>query len=206
MMKKLLCALVVLTAVPALAEDKKKEDDVRVFVHSGHGSGFQFSSSSVGHGSLAPPSFGIPSELVEKLGLSKTVVQKIQDMTFEANDSLISLEAELKRAQLSLERELRQPSPNEATVKDLVEKVGRAETAVRQNRVGLMVAIKKVLGPDNWQKLEAEMGPVGSMGMFPRRFHFERHAAPPAPPRTPPVPRTPAPAPDAEKEREERRR
>jgi len=36
------------------------------------------------------------------------------------------------------------------------------------------VAIKKLLGPDAWQKLEAEMGPMGSMGMHPRRFRIER--------------------------------
>jgi hypothetical protein len=189
MMKKLLCALVVLTAVPALAQDKE-EKDVRVFVHPGHGPGMAPMPPMPPHAPMAPPSFGIPPELVEKLGLPKNVVQKIQDMTFEANDGLITLEAELKRAQLNLERELRQPSPNEGTVKELVEKVGRAETAVRQNRVGLMVAIKKLLGPDTWQKLEAEMGPLGSMGMFPRRVHIERRIM----------------APPAEKEREERKR
>jgi Heavy-metal resistance len=198
MMKKLLCALVVLTAVPALAEDKE-EKDVRVFVHPGHGT--SVSLPRLAHGPLAPPSAGIPAELVEKLGLPKNVVQKVQDMTFEANDALIMLEAELKRAQLQLERELRQPSPNEGTVKDLVEKVGRAETAVRQNRVGLMVAIKKVLGPDNWQKLEAEMGPMSSMSTFPRGVRIERFASPPVPP-VPPAPL----APGAERDREERKR
>jgi hypothetical protein len=198
MMKKLLCALAVLTAVPALAQDKQ-EEEVRVFVHRGHGPGMAPMPPlppMPPPAPMAPPSFGIPPELVEKLGLPKNVVQKVQDMTFEANDALITLEAELKRAQLNLERELRQPSPNEGTVKDLVEKVGRAETAVRQNRVGLMVAIKKLLGPDVWQKLEAEMGPLGSMGsmgMFPRRVHIEKRLMPP-------------PAPGAENEREERKR
>jgi hypothetical protein len=196
MLKKLLCALMVLIAVPALAQDKQ-EEDVRVFVHRGHGGPGMAPMPPLPpmppHAPMAPPSFGIPPELVEKLGLPKNVVQKVQDMTFEANDALITLEAELKRAQLNLERELRQPSPNEGTVKDLVEKVGRAETAVRQNRVGLMVAIKKLLGPDVWQKLEAEMGPLSSLGMFPRRVHIEKRLMAP-------------PAPGAEKEREERKR
>lgn len=198
MMKKLLCALVVLTAVPALAQDKeerREERDVRVFVHPrGGGAVVAPIPPMPPHPPMAPmspPSYGIPPELVEKLGLPKNVVQKVQDMTFESNDALITLEAELKRAQLNLERELRQPSPNEGTVKELVEKVGRAETAVRQNRVGLMVAIKKLLGPDAWQKLEAEMGPMGSGGMFPRRIRIERFEE-----RLPP-----GLAPEAEKER-----
>lgn len=138
---------------------------------------------------MAPPSYGIPPQVAAKIGLPQSLVQKVQDLTFEANDALIGLDAELKRTQLALEKELRQPSPNEATVKDLVEKVGRAETAVRQNRVGLMMAIKKTLGPDYWQKLEAEMGPM-TPGASMRQIRIERRIA---------VPSTPgAPAPERE--------
>ena len=169
MMKKLLCALVVLTAVPALAQDKQAASSEAL-------------AAPVPPTPPTPPlggpsAFGLPPALVAKLGLPASTAQKIQDMTFASNDTLISLEAEHKRAQLSLERELRQSSPNEATVKELVEKVGRAETAVRQNRVGLMLSIKKLLGPDVWQKVEAETGPGGAF----------------APPRPPPPPRPPAP-------------
>ncbi|HEX5750414.1 MAG TPA: periplasmic heavy metal sensor [Archangium sp.] len=174
MMKKLLCALVVLTAVPSLAQDK--EEDVRVRMH-GPGAAPMPPRPPMPpmppEPPMGPPSFGIPPEVAARIGLPQTLVQKVQDLSFEANDALIGLEADLKRAQLALEKELRQPAPNEGSVKDLVEKVGRAETAVRQNRVGLMVAIKKALGPDNWQKLEAEMGSL-SMGGFPRRVHVLR--------------------------------
>ena len=177
MMKKLLCALVVLTAVPALAQEKE-EEDVRVRVFR---SGMPPMPPRAPlpplppDAMLAPPSYGIPADVAAKIGLPQNLVQKVQDLSFEANEALIGLEADLKRAQLVLEKELRQTSPNEGTVKDLVEKVGRAETAVRQNRVGLMVAIKKALGPDYWQKLEAEMGPMG-MGGIPRRLHILRRA------------------------------
>ncbi|WNG48250.1 periplasmic heavy metal sensor [Archangium minus] len=183
MMKKLLCALVVLTAVPALAQDKV--EDVR----------FNAQPTMLPmppmpphppEPPMAPPSYGIPPQVAAKIGLPQSLLQKVQDLTFEANDALIGLEAELKRTQLALEKELRQPSPNEATVKDLVEKAGRAETAVRQNRVGLMVAIKKALGPDYWQKLEAEMGPM-TPGPSMRHIRIERRIA------TPKTPAVPAP-------------
>lgn len=191
MMKKLLCALVVLTAVPALAQEKAEDEGARVF-RFGPGSPPMAPRAPLPpippmppDAMLAPPSYGIPADVAAKIGLPQNLVQKVQDLSFEANDALIGLEADLKRAQLALEKELRQTSPNEGTVKELVEKVGRAETAVRQNRVGVMVAIKKALGPDYWQKLEAEM-PMG-MGGFPRRLHLVRRAedargAPPAPP------------------------
>lgn len=109
---------------------------------------------------LPPPAYGIPPHVVQKLGLPKELVQKIQDLTFDANEQLINLEADLKRAQLELDKLLRAASPNENAVLQQVEAVGRAETAVRKNRLGLMLQIKRLLGPDNWQKLEAELGDV----------------------------------------------
>ncbi|HYO72405.1 MAG TPA: hypothetical protein VEU33_40670 [Archangium sp.] len=185
MMKKLLCALVVLTAVPALAQDK--EEDVRIRMHGPVRAPMPpLPPMPPEPPMVGPPSFGIPPDVAAKIGLPQNLVQKVQDLSFEANEALIGLEADLKRAQLALEKELRQPAPNEGNVKDLVEKVGRAETAVRQNRVGLMVAIKKALGPDYWQKLEAEMGSL-SMGGMPRRIHIQRRLEDPRGAPVPPV-------------------
>src|SRR5690349_12580622 len=114
MMKKLMCALVILTAVPALAQERQ-EEDVRVFVHGGHGPGTPPLPPLPPEPPMAPPSFGIPPEVAAKIGLPQNLVQKVQDLSFEANEALIGLEADLKRAQLVLEKELRQPAPNEAT-------------------------------------------------------------------------------------------
>jgi Spy/CpxP family protein refolding chaperone len=118
---------------------------------------------------LPPPAYGIPPHIVEKLGLSKDLVQKIQDLTFEANDQLITLEAELKRGQLTLDKLLRAANPSDSAVMQQLETVGRAEMAVRKNRVGLMLQIKRLLGPDTWQKVEAELGESR------REFRFLRH-------------------------------
>jgi hypothetical protein len=176
MMKKLMCALVVLAAVPALAQDKQEEN---VVIMRGPGRAPMPPLPPLPpEPPMGPHSFGIPPQVAAKIGLPQALVQKVQDLTFEANEALIGLEADHKRAQLALEKELRQPSPNEGTVKDLVEKVGRAETAVRQNRVGLMVAIKKALGPDYWTKLEAEMGTI-PLGTGPQRFRIERRIVTP---------------------------
>lgn len=177
MVKHWMCALGVLTAVPALAQDRQ----------------IQIHTQTVElpprpPPPMGPPASGLPPALVEKLNISTSQQQKIQDLTYESNDALITLEAEHKRAQLALEKELHQTASNEATVKELVERVGRAETAVRQNRVGLMLSIKKLLGPELWQKVEAEMGPGGSFAPRP-----PAPPAPPAPPMRPAPPAPPAP-------------
>jgi hypothetical protein len=123
--------------------------------------------------SLPPPAYGIPPHVVERLGLPKELVQQIQDLTFESNEQLITLEADLKRAQLTLEKLLRSQNPSESAVMQQVDTVGRAEMAVRKNRIGLMLHIKRLLGPDTWQKLEAEMGEMRRELRFMRHPSFE---------------------------------
>ncbi len=134
--------------------------------------------------SLPPTAYGIPPRVVEKLGLPKELVQKIQDLTFDSNGQLITLEADLKRAQLELDKLLRSSSPSDAAVMQQVDTVGRAETAMRKNRLALMLQIKRLLGPDNWQKLEAEMGDVRREIRIMRRMgpDGEGHR-PPEPPK-----------------------
>ena len=119
-----------------------------------------------GPGFGGPP--GIPPQLAAKVGIPPETVKKVRDLSFEANDTLISLEADLKRAQLDLERTLAQPQVDEPAVMNKLEVVSRAELAVRKNRMGLMVRIRKLVGPEAWEKLQAEMpGPDRMMMMMP---------------------------------------
>jgi hypothetical protein len=113
-----------------------------------------------------PP--GIPPQLAQRVGSPAETVKKVRDLSFEANEALIGLEADLKRAQLDLEKTLAQAQVDEATVMNKLEVVGRAELAVRKNRMGLMVRIRKAVGPEAWEKLQAEMpGPDRMMMMMP---------------------------------------
>lgn len=183
-----------LLAAPALAGAQPQDEDVliqrggppgaRTMVISSGGPGMAL-------GNLPPAVYGIPPELVEKLGVPRDVAQKIQDLTFEANEAVIPIEGDLKRAQLRLERLLRAPVPDERAIITMSEEVGRAETAVRRNRLTLMIQIKKLLGPDLWQKLEAEMGAMRVEKRIkllrPGQGEEEPDARPgtPAPPRKP---------------------
>lgn len=107
---------------------------------------------------------GIPPQVAKKLGISPDTVKKVQDLTFDSNDALIGLEADLKRAQLALEKVLAQPTVDEGQVMTKLEAVGKAELAVRKNRMGLMLKIRKLLGQDTWEKLQGEMpGPDDMM-------------------------------------------
>ncbi|MCP3167100.1 periplasmic heavy metal sensor [Myxococcus qinghaiensis] len=141
-------------------------------------------------GQFPAAAHGIPPHLVEKLGVPRELAKQVQELTFDANEAIIPLEADLKRAQIQLERLLSADSTDENAVLKQVEEVGRAETAVRRNRLGLMVRIKKLLGPELWRKLEAEMGSV----RIQKRIEIRKGPpgddgpgtpAPPPPPRKP---------------------
>lgn len=101
---------------------------------------------------------GIPPAVAQKLGISAEVAKKVRDQAFESNDQLIGLEADLKRAQLDLERVLSATSPDEATVLGKLEVVNKTELAVRKNRMSLLLRIRATLGPTQWEKLQAELG------------------------------------------------
>ncbi|QSQ27012.1 hypothetical protein JY651_19765 [Pyxidicoccus parkwayensis] len=184
-----------LLAAPALAGAQANDEDVLIQQGAPGAPRTMVISSSgppgLAMGNLPPAAYGIPPELVEKLGVPRDVAQKIQDLTFEANEAVIPIEGDLKRAQLRLERLLRAPVPDERAIITMSEEVGRAETAVRRNRLMLLVQIKKLLGPDLWQKLEAEMGPM----RVEKRIHLLRpgpgEGADDARPGAPPPPRKP---------------
>ncbi len=115
-----------------------------------------------GIGLHGPP--GIPPQVAQKLGVAPETVKKVRDLGFDANEALIPLEAELKKAQLELERAMAQGTVEESQVFARLDAIAKAELAVRKNRVGLMLKIRKLLGPEVWEKLQAEMPPPELMG------------------------------------------
>jgi Spy/CpxP family protein refolding chaperone len=108
----------------------------------------------------APP--GIPPHVAQKLGIAPEVVKKVRDLGFDANEALIPLEADLKRAQLDLERALAATPVDEATALSKTEAVSKAELGVRKNRLTLLLRIRKLLGPETWEKVQGEFGGPGS--------------------------------------------
>ena len=121
---------------------------------------------------------GIPPEIATRIGVPEDVQKRIQQMAFQSNDQLIGLEADLRRAQLEMEKLLASDKPDANAVMAQVDRVSRAEAEVRKNRLGLMLRIREALGPELWQKLRAEMpmhrmkihkfpgGPHGPMGQL----------------------------------------
>lgn len=103
---------------------------------------------------LMAPGPGIPAQLAEGLGIPKEKLGQIRDAAFGANDELITLEANARRAQLQLDRLMAEPSPDEKKVLGKLDEVGAAEVAIRKNRVRLLLRVRAILGPDLWARLQ----------------------------------------------------
>lgn len=100
---------------------------------------------------------GIPPEIARKLAIPAETLRQIDDAVFEANRALIDLDASHKKAQLELERELRSPTPDAARAMALATTASETELAVRKNRLGLLLKIRQLLGPDLWDRVQAEI-------------------------------------------------
>ena len=121
---------------------------------------------------MPPPGFfsgppGIPPPVAARLGVPPETVKKIQQLGFDANEALINLESDLKRAQLELDRALAQREPDEAATLAKLDAITRAELQVRKNRMSLMLKIRKLLGPQLWERLQAELPMMGEGGPGP---------------------------------------
>jgi parvulin-like peptidyl-prolyl isomerase len=97
----------------------------------------------------------IPPRAAVELAIPRETLRRVDELAFQANEAIVGLEAAVRRAQIALDRELRSDAPDEARAQELVDAVARAETAVRKNRVVLLIRVRKVLGDELWQRLEA---------------------------------------------------
>ena len=148
-MKRLMTAAVLavtLCAGGAFAQGAEESDGPHAEMGRGRGKGGGF---GMGRG-------GIPPHVAERLGISKEVQQRVQALAFEANEQLIGLDADLKRARLELQKQLTVDRPDQRAVMALVDKIAKAEAEVRKNRLGLMLKVRELVGPEAWKKLQSE--------------------------------------------------
>lgn len=99
----------------------------------------------------------LPPALAERAGISPAQQQELSRLTAEANAALEDLKRNHRSAQQALERLLRASRPPEDVVLTQVERVGAAETAIRKNRVGLMLKIRALLRPEAWSNLQLQL-------------------------------------------------
>ena len=95
-------------------------------------------------------------EVAQRLGLSADQQQKMDDIFQQHRLRLIDLNASLERAETMLEPLMESDRPDEAKILAQADRVADARAELEKANTRLLVAIRLVLTPDQWKKLQSE--------------------------------------------------
>lgn len=107
---------------------------------------------------LAGPPPAAIRQFAREIGLSDDQIRKLDELHYLAEKEKVDIRAELDKARLELRHLMSQEKPNEAAVFGMVEKIGAIRVRMEKNRVGLMLKVKALMTPAQWEKLESFIG------------------------------------------------
>jgi hypothetical protein len=97
----------------------------------------------------------IPPRAASELGIPGEKLRRVEALAYTANEEAIELEGAVRRAQMALDRELRAQPPEEARLVERIDALTKADGAMRRNRILLLSRVRRALGEELWQRLEA---------------------------------------------------
>jgi len=135
-------------------------------------------------GQMMPPQPGRPPmersmprwwnnpQLVEKLGITQDQIKKFDDIFQQHRLHLIDLNANLQKAEAVMEPLMSADQPDEAKVIAQIDRVAQARAELEKANARMLLAVRQVLTPDQWKKLQEEQprpgrGPGGAHGGAP---------------------------------------
>jgi len=140
----------------------------------------------------APPA--LKRKFMKKLGLNNKQIKKIDDLTYRADREKLDLRHEMEKARLDLEQLMSAEKPNEAAIFSKLEKISELELKLKKNRIGLMLKVRAILTPEQWEKLQdfqAARQAQRRERRIRRRIQRQLPDAPPGPPDAPEPPPPP---------------
>jgi len=94
-------------------------------------------------------------EVAERLGLSAEQKAKVEDAFYASHQSRIDIKARKAKAGLDVKRLMSAEKLDEKALSKAVDALVAAEGDLRRNQLALLVEIRKVLTPAQWEQLEA---------------------------------------------------
>jgi len=95
-------------------------------------------------------------EMVQKLGLSADQVKRMDDIFQQSRLQLIRLEADLKVQEVTLEPLVSADQPDETKILAQIDKVVQARAELEKANARMLLGLRRVLTPEQWQKLKAD--------------------------------------------------
>lgn len=137
----------------------------------------------------APPA--LKRKFMKKLGLDTKQIKKIEDLTYRADREKLDIRHEMEKSRLDLEQLMSADKPNEAAIFSKLEKISALELKLKKNRIGLMLKVKAILTPQQWEKLQEFQAARQAKRHEKRMRRRMRRHAPPGPPDAPEPPPAP---------------
>ena len=120
------------------------------------------------HASLPPMEHSMPPgtwwrnpDMVQKLALNADQQKKIEDVFQQQRLKLVDLDAALKKEEITLEPLMSADTPDEAKTLAEIDKVAQARADLETANARFLFAIRRVLTPDQWKKLQETARPEG---------------------------------------------
>ncbi|HOX44130.1 MAG TPA: periplasmic heavy metal sensor [Myxococcota bacterium] len=107
-----------------------------------------------GPGKGGPPP-AVMKKIMKDVGLSDGQIKQIEELHFKAEREKLEIRYELEKARLELQQLMIAAQPEQGAVFSQLDKIGAVQTRLKKNRVGLMLQIRKLMTPEQWQKMEA---------------------------------------------------
>ena len=111
--------------------------------------------------SLPPGTWWRNPDMVQKLGINSDQQKKIEDVFQQHRLKLVDLDAAVKKEEITLEPLMSADSPDEAQTLAQIDKVAQVRAELEKAHARFLFAIRRVLTPDQWKKLQELSRPAG---------------------------------------------
>lgn len=99
-----------------------------------------------------PPA--LKKKVLRKIGLNDAQIKQIDDLTYQADGKMIDIKHDVQKARLELRRLMDSDKPSKSAVFSQIEKISALQVKQKKNRIGLMLDIRALLKPEQWEKLQ----------------------------------------------------
>ena len=107
-------------------------------------------------------------EMAQKLGLTADQIKRMDDIFQQNRLKLIDLNAAVQKEEAVMEPMMNSDQPDEARIVAQIDRVAQARADLEKTNARFLLAIRRVLNPDQWKKLQAEEPRAGEMRLPPR--------------------------------------
>jgi Spy/CpxP family protein refolding chaperone len=111
--------------------------------------------------SLPPGTWWRNPDMVQKLGINSDQQKKMEDVFQQQRLKLVDLDATLSKEEITLEPLMSADTPDEVKTLAQIDKVAQARAELEKANARFLFAIRRVLAPDQWKKLQEMSHPQG---------------------------------------------